>query len=45
MNYANLKQSAYYSVANSKVIKACSLMKEVMLEQLSQTQQLVKELI
>lgn len=38
-------QSVHYRIANAKVIKACRLMKEVMLEQLSQTQRLVEELI
>jgi len=37
-------QSVYYSVANPKVIEACGLMKQVMLDQLCQTQQLVAEL-
>lgn len=45
VNARKAGQNVYYSVANSKVVKACRLMKEVMLEQLSQTQQLVKELI
>ncbi len=35
-------QSVYYRVSNPKVIEACKLMKEVMLEQFSQNQKLAQ---
>ena len=36
-------QSAYYKISNPKIIKACKLMKEVLLEQLKQNSNLLNK--
>ncbi|RJQ31839.1 MAG: ArsR family transcriptional regulator [Actinobacteria bacterium] len=38
-------QNIYYKIANPKIIKACDLMREVLIEKLKQDQKLAKELI
>jgi DNA-binding transcriptional ArsR family regulator len=37
-------QSIYYKIANPKIIKACDLMREVLMDQLKDSQKLAKEL-